>query len=71
MFLEKLCISLRFHLVTRQHFFKLEYAQLVSQAIKADHEEAASISFVIHDYRLTIIATNDSKNWLSLYVDWL
>ena len=32
--LEKWCDSLRFHLVTRQHFFKLEYTQLVSQAIK-------------------------------------
>ena len=46
MFLEKLCILLRFHLVTWQHFFKLEYAQLVSQAIKADHEAAEH--FVCH-----------------------
>ena len=28
------------HSVARQHFFKLEYAQLVSQAFKADHEAA-------------------------------
>ena len=44
--LEKWCISLRFHSVTRQHFSKLENAQLVSKAIKADHEAAEH--FVCH-----------------------
>ena len=34
MLLEKWCDSLHFHSVTWQHFFKLEYTQLVSQAIK-------------------------------------
>ena len=44
--LEKWYISLRLHSVTRQYFFKLEYAQFVARAIKADHEAAGH--FVCH-----------------------
>ena len=67
MFLEKLRISLRFHSVTWQHFFKLEYAQLVSQAIKADHEAAEH--FVCHPR----LSTNHhcDERFQKLYADWL
>ena len=64
--LEKWCTSLRFHSVTRQHFFKLEYAQLVSRATRQP-----SISFVMEGYRQINLETNDSENRLSLYADWL
>ena len=67
-----------FYSVARQHFFKLKYAQLFSQAFKADHEAAEH--FVCHRrlsidksdcYRLIIVETDDSENWLSLYADCL
>ena len=69
-FLEKWCILLRFHSVTPQHFFELEKAQLVSQAINADDGQPR-ISSGIEDHREIIVATNDSVSRLSLYADWL
>ena len=64
--LEKWCISLRFHSVTRQHFSKLENAQLVSKAIKADHEVAEH--FVCHRGP----STNHRRDeWFRKYADWL
>ena len=30
-----------------------------------------NISFVIENYRQSIVATKDSENWFSLYADWL
>ena len=69
MLLEKLCISLRFHSVTRQHFFKLEYAQLVSQAIKADHEEAEH--FVCHSRLSTNHHCDELFQKLVIFVCWL
>ena len=69
MFLEKLCISLRFHSVTWQHFFKLEYAQLVSQAIKADHEAAEH--FVCHPRLSTNHHCDERFQKLVIFVCWL
>ena len=69
MFLEKLCISLRFHSVTWQHFFKLEYAQLVSQAIKADHEAAEH--FVCHPWLSTNHHCDERFQKLVIFVCWL
>ena len=69
MLLEKLCISLCFHSVTRQHFFKLEYAQLVSQAIKADHEEAEH--FVCHSRLSTNHHCDERFQKLVIFVCWL
>ena len=69
MLVEKLCIPLRFHSVTRQHFFKLEYAQLVSQAIKADHEEAEHL--VCHSRLSTNHQCDEQFQKLVIFVCWL
>ena len=69
MLLEKLCISPSFHSVTWQHFFKLEYAQLVSQAIKADPEAAEH--FVCHPRLSTNHHCNERFQKLVIFVCWL
>ena len=61
------CIFIRLH----GNIFSNLNTHNLSHKLSKQTTRKLSISFVIHDYRLTIIATNDSKNWLSLYADWL
>ena len=61
------CVFVRLH----GNIFSTLNTCNLSHKLSKQTTRQLSISFVIHDYRLIIIATNDSKNWWSLYAVWL